>query len=284
MFITNFMKDFLAVFDGLRLSKSTFQYAQQLARSAEAHLTGVFLNDPTYRSYNVSEVLNTVPDADNAITLLEEKDKKKRENAALWFQKECEKSHAEFSIHRDKNIALPELKHESVFADLIVINKHETFTKYREKPPTRFVNNLLADVQSPVLLVPDSFRNIDNVVLLYDGQPSSLYAIKMFAYLFGNWQLPVEAFTVNDHMANLRTPDKKLMRTFIKGHFPQATFTVAEGNAKERILKHLKHSNENMLIVLGAYQRTDLSRWFKASMADILMKAFNTSLFIAHCK
>src|SRR5574338_804521 len=117
MFITNFMKDFLAVFDGLRLSKSTFQYAQQLARSAEAHLTGVFLNDPTYRSYNVSEVLNTVPDADNAITLLEEKDKMKRENAALWFQKECEKSHAEFSIHRDKNIALPELKHESVFAD-----------------------------------------------------------------------------------------------------------------------------------------------------------------------
>ncbi|MGN6490955.1 MAG: universal stress protein [Agriterribacter sp.] len=279
------MKDFLAVFDGLRVSKSTLQYGVELAANANAHLTGVFLDDVIYRSYNVSEVLRTMPDSKKAMAVLDAKDKKKRDEAALWFQAACEKARANFSIHRDKNIALQDLKHDSMFADLVILNKHETFTKYREQSPTRFVKNLLADVQSPVMMVPDRYQPLDNITLLYDGQPSSLHAIKMFVYLFGNLNLPVEVFTVNDYfMANLRLPDNKLMRTFIRRHFPNAIFTITKGDAKEQMLEHLKGSTENRLIVLGAYQRSDLSRWFKVSMADILMKECNAALFIAHSK
>lgn len=39
-----------------------------------------------------------------------------------------------------------------------------------------------------------------------------------------------------------------------------------------------------MLVVLGAYRRNELSRWFKTSMADTLMKELDTPLFIAHNK
>jgi nucleotide-binding universal stress UspA family protein len=280
------MKKFLAVFDGYKMSKSTMDYAIQLTKAADAHLVGVFLDDFIYRSYSVYKVITTAENYEAAMKELDEKDIKKRDDAAAQFQKACEKATIQFSIHRDKSIALQELKHESMFADLIIINEYETFTRYKEQPPTRFIKDLLSDVQCPVLAVSTAFKPIDKIVLLYDGTPSSLHAIKMFSYLFGNLQnLPVEVVTIKDNsLASLKVPENKLMGEFIKRHFPKATYTVEKGNAEEQIISYLNNYKENELVVLGAYQRNDLSRFFKISMADILMKELDTPLFIAHNK
>lgn len=280
------MKKFLAVFDGYKMSASTLQYATQLAKAAEAHLVGVFLDEFIYRSYSVSKVMSTQKNYEKVIKELDAKDKEKRDLAAQQFQKTCSKADIHFSIHRDRSIALQELKHESMFADLIIINEYETFTRYKEKLPTRFIKDLLGDVQCPVLLAPTSFKTIDRIVLLYDGGPSALYAVKMFSYLFDSLkQLPVEVLTVKDeYLATLRLPDNKLMREFIKGHFPQAQYTVLKGYAEDQVVGHLRKYGENELVVLGAYRRSELSRWFKTSMGDVLMKELETPLFIAHNK
>ena len=280
------MKKFLAVFDGYKMSKSTLDYAIQLTQAAKAHLVGVFLDEFIYRTYSVTKIIKTYEDYDSVIKKLDAKDKVKRDNAAIQFQKACEKAKITFSIHRDKSIALQELKHESMFADLIIINEYETFTKYKEQLPTRFIKDLLGDVQCPVLVVPNAFKQVDKIVLLYDGGPSALYAFKMFSYLFGDLQdLPIEVYCVKDYyMPSLRLPDNKLMREFIKRHFPKATFTVVRGDPKKQIQLYLRNHKENELVVLGAYRRTELSRWFKISMADILMRELDTPLFIAHSK
>lgn len=280
------MKNFLAVFDGYKMSNSTMEYAIQLAKVANAQLAGVFLDDFFYRSYNVHKVLTTYENYEMVMKDLDVKDKKKRDDAAQRFQKACEQAKINFIIHRDNNIAIQELKHESMFADLIIINENETFTKYKEKPPTRFMKDLLGDVQCPVLVVPASFKAIDKIVLLYDGRPPSLYAVKMFSYLFGTMQdLPVEVYTVKEqYPATLGVPDNKLMRKFIDRQFPKAKYTIVKGSAEEQIVEHLINYKENELVILGAYQRSEMSRWFKNSMADILMKELDTPLFIAHNK
>ena len=280
------MKKFLAVIDGYKISKSTMDYSIQLTQAANAHLVGVFLDEFIYRSYSAYKVMTTYKNYDDVIKGFDEKDKKKRDEAVLQFQRACEKAKIKFSIHRDKNIAIQELKHESMFADLIIINEYETFTKYKEQPPTRFIKDLLNDVQCPVLVVPNKFKPVDKIVLLYDGGPSGVHAIKMFSYLFGNLQdLPVEVYTVKEKsITNLHLPDSKLMREFIKRHFPKAGYTVNKGNAEEQILGYLRNHKENELVVLGAYRRSELSRWFKTSMADILMKELDTPLFITHNK
>jgi nucleotide-binding universal stress UspA family protein len=278
------MLNYLAVFDGYKISKSTMDYAIQIARATKANVVGVFLDDFIYRSYNVYKVMTTNKNYDAKMKELDEKDKLKRDEAVRIFQKACTKSGINFSIHRDKSIALQELKHESMFADLIIINEFETFTTQEEKSPTRFIKELLSDVQCPVLVVPNTFKPVDKIVLLYDGAPSSVYAIKMYSYLFSNHQeLPIEVYTVNEGAkANLHLPDNKLMREFIIRHFPKATFTVAKGNAEEQIQGYLQNHKENVLVVLGAYRRSEVSRFFKTSMADILMQKLNTPLFIAH--
>lgn len=280
------MKKFLAVFDGYKMSKSTLDYAIQLTQVTNASLVGVFLDEFIYHTYSAYNVITTVEKPEAELERLDLIDKKKRDAAVQQFQKACGKANISYSVHRDPSIAIQELKHESMFADLIVINEFETFTRHKENLPTRFIKELLGDVQCPVLIVPAIFKPIDKIVLLYDGRPSALHAIKMFSYLFGQMKdLPVEVYTVKDYdMATLRLPDNKLMREFIKRHYPKATFTVVKGKAEEQITGYLRNHKENELVILGAYRRSELSRWLKISMADLLMRELDTPLFIAHNK
>jgi nucleotide-binding universal stress UspA family protein len=72
------------------------------------------------------------------------------------------------------------------------------------------------------------------------------------------------------------------MKEFVKRHFPDASYKVIQGEPAVEIVKYLKNRHQDELIVLGAYHRSMVSRWFKISMADTLMTELRTPLFIAH--
>ncbi|HEY9363174.1 MAG TPA: universal stress protein [Chitinophagaceae bacterium] len=280
------MKKFLAVFDGYKLSKSTLAYAQELATVADAHLVGIFLDDFVYHTYSMSEIYKKNEKPEVLISKLNTTEKKKRDEAVRQFEESCEKANISYSVRRNNSLAILELEHESMFADLIIISEHETFSRYKQKPPTHFMKDLLADVQCSVLVVPANYQAIDKIVLLYDSGPSSMHAIKMFSYLFSNLRsLPVQIYSVKgDTKHGFSFPDTPLVKEFIKRHFPNAKFTATKGDAEKLIVNYLKKHKENELVVLGAYRRSEFSRWFKTSMADILMRELDTPLFIAHNK
>lgn len=278
------MKKIIAVIDGLKYSDSATEYAVHVAKQTRSHLVGVFLDDFTYHSYKIYELVDGRGYVnEEKMDRLQKNDENARISATQKFSKACEDSGINYNVHHDRNIAIHELLHESVFADLLIIESKETFTHYEEKLPTRFVRELLSEVQCPVLVVPKRFTPYDKAVLLYDGQPASIYAIKTFSYLFaGVENLEVQIVSVKGIKDTLHVPDNQLMKEFTKRHFPQATFKVLRGDADYEIVKQLKDNNENMLVVLGAYNRGMVSRWFKPSMADILMEELNKPLFIAH--
>ncbi len=278
-------KKFLAVFDGLKFSQSTLDYAIQLSTQTNSFLVGVFLDEYFYRSYNMTKILNSNKNAEELMEQLDAQDQENRDEAVKIFEQACSKAGIDYSLHRNTGIAIQELKQESIFADLIIINDGETFNRFSVNPPTRFIKELLADVQCPVLIVPDTFNAVDKITLLYDGGPSSVFAIKMFSYLFDQLtEIPVEVFSVKEKSAGTHVPGNKLMREFIKRHFPKAKYVVKKGDPEEEVLGYLRYHKGNELVVLGAYRRSEISRWFKTSMADILMKELNTPLFIAHNK
>ncbi len=277
------MKKFLVAFDGYKMSDSSMQYAIQLTQSENAHLVGVFLDNIIYHTYSVYTVMTNNANYQKKLEQLDAKDKTKRDKAVLKFQQTCKEAKILFSVHRDINVSSQELIQESIFADLIIINEYETFAKVRESSPTNFMRELLGDVQCPVLIVPASFKKIDKIVLLCDGKPFALYAIKMFSYILGSLnQLPVEVLTVKDKKANVHFPSNRLMKEFLKGNFTDIQYTLLKGDAEQQIVEYLRRFTENVLVVAGAYQRSDISRWFKTSMADTLMESLESPLFIAH--
>jgi nucleotide-binding universal stress UspA family protein len=280
------MKKIIAAIDGLKFSESTTGYAVQATKLANAHLVGIFLDDFTYHSYKIYELIDT----EGAITeakrdKLEQKDEKARMQSVAEFEKACRQAGVNYTLHHDRSIAIQELLHESIYADLLVIDSKETLTHYEEKIPTRFIRDLLSNVQCPVLVVPQQFNAIEKVLLLYDGEPSSVYAIKMLSYTFPSIsQLPMEVLSVKARKETLHVPDNRLMKEFMKRHFPEAQFTVLKGEPETEIVNYLEEQNSDVLVVLGAYQRGMVSRWFRASMADLLMQGIKVPLFIAHYK
>lgn len=279
------MKKIIATFDGLKYAKSTEQAALFLARKTGAHLVGVFLDDPTYTSYNIYEAIKTDGLSDPTLKKLEEQDQSTRARSAALFRQTMEEGGVEYTLHHDKNFASQEVKHESIYADLLLVSMKESMVHYREKPPTTFIRNLLADTQCPAWLVTDKFQPPEKIILLYDGEPSSVYAIKMFSYLLPQLKfLPTEVLTINPEKKSLHLPDNRLMKEFMKRHFPQAVYKVRKGFAEDEIVKFLKLQPPHTLVVMGAYRRSAVSRWFRESMADVLMKEIKLPLFIAHNK
>jgi nucleotide-binding universal stress UspA family protein len=249
------MKKIIAVIDGLKYSESTAKYAVQLARSCNAHLIGIFLDDFTYHSYKIYDLVAGEGVPSQKATVLEKNDIKVRTESVKKFETECHKEGLSFSIHHDRSIAIQELLHESMYADLLIIDKKETLTSYTEKIPTGFIRDLLSDVQCPVLIVPKKYKRVNKVVLLFDGEPSSVYAIKMFSYLLSSLKVSqLEVFSVKSEDQTMHLPDNRLMKEFMKQHFREVEYHVALGNTEEEIWDHLK-SLESPLVVLGAYHR-----------------------------
>jgi nucleotide-binding universal stress UspA family protein len=277
------MKKIIAAIDGLKYSKSTTRYAVHLSRQMNAHLVGVFLDDFTYHSYKIYELIGNEGVLEAKRERLEEQDKEARRQAVEDFERECQEAGLNYSIHHDRNIALPELLHESVYADLLIIDKKETLTHYEEEPPTRFIRDLLAQVECPVILVPSQFKPIEKVIMLYDGQPSSVYALKTYSYLFPSLRyLNTEVLSVKTLNQTMHVPENHLIKEYMKRHFPHAAYTVLKGVAETEIINQISDEDANVLIVLGAYQRSMVSRWFRASMADSLARQLEVPLFIAH--
>ena len=277
------MKKIIAAIDGLKYSESTTNYAIGIAKQTNTHLVGVFLDDFLYNSYKVYNLVVEKAVTPKQLKAYEAKDHETRMAGAKKFENACREAKVEYSIHHDKSIALQELKHESIFADLLIINSSETLTHYSEEPPTRFITDLLSDVQCPVIIVPQTYEAFGKLILLYDGEHSSVHAIKMFSYLFpGMANLPTEVVSVKQKNTSLHLPDNTLMREFMKQHYPKAKFTVLEGESEAEIVRHLRKVKVNACIVLGAYRRGMVSRWFRESMADVLLKKTKLPLFIAH--
>ncbi|WP_221393537.1 universal stress protein [Dyadobacter sp. NIV53] len=276
------MKKIIVAIDGLKFSRSAAEYAALVTRETNGHLVGVFLEDFTYHSFSM---YSAIPDQglyDDIISKSEEEDKKARAQAITDFQEICRLAKIEYSVHREENFARKQLLHESIYADLLVIDKTETMSNNEEEVPSDFMRELLINVECPIMVVPRHFEEFERVVLLYDGEPSSVFAIKMFSSVFQYLHKPVEVLSVKSSEENLHLPDNRLMKEFMKRHYPKATYTVLHGEPEFEIVEHLKNKHQDALIVLGAYRRNIVSRWFRSSMADMLMRELKSPLFIAH--
>jgi hypothetical protein len=277
------MKKISAAFDGLKFSESTLSYAIKLAEISKAMLSGVFLESFLYHGYKMHDIVGAHGISEIKMKHLLEKDTKTRLKSSAIFEQACKNAGIKYSVHHDESFALQELVKESVYSDLLLISADETLRQATEKRPTHFIRELLSQTQCPVLIVPDEYKEVEKVVLLYDGKPPSVYAIKMFYYMMPWLQnKETEVVSVTDPKDMIDLPDQNLVKEFIKCHYPSAAYTLLKGDAETEIVSYLKIGKPNSLVVSGAYQRGQVSRWFKTSMADRLMSEINMPLFIAH--
>lgn len=279
------MKKIIAAFDGLKYSESTASYAIDLAKKYNGKIFGIFLEDYTYHSYSIADLVGEEHADEEKAVYLRKRDAELRADSITLFRSACENEGIQYSIHRDRNIAIRELINETLYADLVVVQNDETFSLYAEKPPSNFVITLLEKSECPVVVVPSVFSPIKNVIFLYDGKPSSIYAIKQFGgVLPAVKSVSTELVYVRPQEENYDNslPNALYVTEWVKLNYPDLQYHVLIGTTTEQIANFLTSQTRNSLVVLGAYTRGSLSRLIHQSMADTIIQRLNLPLFISH--
>jgi hypothetical protein len=277
------MKKIIAAFDGIRFSDSTLQYAVYLAKQCDAHLVGIFLRESTVAGYALYELVARQSISGSKIFEdIESSDKENIHQSISKFVSACRDADINYSLHQDKKNAVDELIHETLFADLLVIDAWETFSYLVTKLPGWFMKQVLHESHCPVIVVPQKFMPLKKVSLLYDGSPASIFAMKIFNYVLPEFStLKTQVISAVKKNSSPLLPENKLVKEWMTRRNSAVQFKVIRGGTKE-LMTSMEKENGSCLIVAGSYQRSQLSMWFHESIANLLMRKTKTPVFIAH--
>jgi len=176
------MKKILLVFDGNHFSEGSFRMANFINEYEPVLATGVFLQSVDYRDIigysgigSGSSVTITPAQTDESTIL---------KNIAT-FETRCTHAGMEFRTHKDTDLfALEELQRETRFADLMILSAELFYNNIGDEQPNDYLKKVLRQTECPVMLVPEEYELPTKVMLTYDGNPDSVFAIKQFTYLF----------------------------------------------------------------------------------------------------
>ncbi|MES1213932.1 MAG: universal stress protein [Bacteroidota bacterium] len=272
------MKKILLAFDGSHFSKGAFEFARILNESERILLTGVFLPQVDYAnlwSYSGGGI-----SGNTFIPLLEDEDAEAVAQNIDKFESLCRKNGIEYRTHDDfSEFALPGLRKESRFADLLIVGSESFYENFGTGEPNDYLKDTLHEVECPVIVVPENFDVPKSTILLYDGSDASVYAIKQFTYLFPEL-LKNKAMLVyiNNHE---EIPEQVNIEELTARHFPDLTIMKLEFDPAKYLTTWLTDKKPGIL-VSGSFSRSAFSRMLKKSFVSEVIREHTLPVFIAH--
>jgi nucleotide-binding universal stress UspA family protein len=270
------MKKIIMVINGFQLFHNDLDYAIHIAKKEKATLCGLFVHSLIPKELEGYALVSDINLAGtNFDQELEGEELLQRENAQIkLFEDVCIKRGVRFISQPINENFLDVLIEQSAFADLMIINAEVNTTYYT-------LNSLLTNTYCPVLLLSKEVGFFDKVIFAYDGHTSSIYAMRQFAYLFTAWHhLPVYLVSVlNEHSGEIEYNEQ--VKEWLSLQFPKVHLNLLKGNVKEELPLFIS-LNQNALVVMGSFGRNSLSRFFKESLANVVLAKTNTALFVTH--
>lgn len=278
------MKKIIVTIDAITYNEHALEYAIGIARRSGGMILGVFLHDMSYIYADLPGIFDLVPVEYSNIVKKQHEDHEKLELNLKLFNERCNQENIKHKAHfYDGTDIASFLINESVFADILILDEHMSFTNAGTHQLSNFIADVLEDAHCPVLVIPAKFEPVENVFLCYDGTPSSVYAIKMYSYLFPEWsEKPTTLVSFNPTSSNHLTNSENI-KDLLHQHFSNIQFDVEhEKRAANAVLSFFKLYQDNAFIVMGAYGRSQFSRLLKKSLSNTIIKEIKAPVFITH--
>ena len=274
------MRRILLAFDGTGYSESPLEFAYYLHQKNPVSLVGAFL--PQTSPANLWSFANggsTI--AHGGIPLLEEETQEIIQKNIQQFEHFCRAHGMEFRTHRNYfDFAVPELKKESRFADLLIICS-ESFFEQVGNESNDYLKTTLHEVECPVLIVPEKFSVPNNNVVAYDGGASSVHAIKQFSYLLPELAENQTTLLYAKHDTLEPLPEEGNVEEWMSTHF--SNFSVFHfGPEPKKFFATWIEDRRDTILVCGAYGGSGTHLLFHRSFAADVVSNHKTPVFIAH--
>lgn len=265
------MERILLAMDAGNPDKNTAEFACYLARLTKSKITGVFLESPALTG-------NYANGGDGQVIA-----ERSPVETMKWFSEKCINEETRFDFLTEHGIPAKEMVAESRYADLVVIDAETSFSKIHEGIPSRFVNEFLHKSECPVVIAPERFDGIDEIVVAYDNSASSVFALKQFSYLFPELnRKKITIIHVSDDGHGMDAEKEKFIH-WLKNHYTDMHFLTLKGEPDGSLFSYLLR-RKNVFLVMGAYGRSNISRFLKHSRAELIIKTITQPIFIAHLK
>ncbi|MDQ0110218.1 hypothetical protein SAMN05660909_05510 [Chitinophaga terrae (ex Kim and Jung 2007)] len=273
------MEKILLVMCGATPTKNALNFACYLSDLTRSRLTGLFFNKEHFSQEPAVNVLSEAT-ATGKIFIPQTIKTETIEGYMRAFEQVCENKGIPASVKYLEDSIPENIIAESEFSDLIIADASVSGISKTQDAPSPLLQHLLKSAQCPVLIAPSSFTPINEVVFCYDGHPSSVFAMKQLSYLlpeFGETKATV--LQVND--SDIPTVERKRIINWLSQHFESSDIVTLKGGGEQTLFDYLL-KKKSALIVMGAYGRSMVSRLFRHSYADLLIKTLPYPLFITH--
>ncbi|MBS1934056.1 MAG: hypothetical protein JST96_08650, partial [Bacteroidetes bacterium] len=175
------MKKILIIINSQQMDLNAVLFACHVAKLSGSDLSAFFLENIVVEKREA--VLNEDNFLSNDFRIYNQKVQIREDNISL-FKGIVEQEGINAQVRFETGVPLIEVLSASRFADVVIVDPSTSFSKTDSNMPTQFVRDLLQGACCPVILVPEEFDFIDNILFFYDGSKSSIFAIKQFTYLF----------------------------------------------------------------------------------------------------
>lgn len=279
-----FMEKILLTMDSRDIDTNAIRFACYLTRLTRSRLTAVFLESPLLEKQVVivqsqgKPVIESVEIAE--VPENEEELNIKIENIQL-FNDITRTEGIQAQIFQHKEAKAREVIAETRFTDVLVVDAATSFSGTLEDAPTRFVKEILKEAECLVIISPQHFNGIDNIVFCYDGSKSSVFAIKQFTYLFPELKDKRAKIIYMNQELSFLEEDQVLVTGWLQYHYKDVEFLGLDENSTDAFFKYLKEK-KNDFVVMGAYGHGLLASFF-AKEIDNMQRTTSLPIFVAHC-
>jgi nucleotide-binding universal stress UspA family protein len=273
------MKKILLAFDGSHYSEGALLFAKKLNERNPVLVTASFLPQVDYA--NLWSYSGGGEHGNEFIPLVEDSNAENIKRNISRFEEFCHENHFRFRVHKEYfNFAIPELKKESRYADLVIISSELFYEQAGTSKPNEYLEEVLHEVECPVMIVPEKFDFPRSNILSYDGSEDSVFAIKQFSWLFPEFaELPTTLVYGGKEDSDF--PDEQYIRELISAHYPQTTWIKLDANPKKHFATWVSEK-KGAFLVSGSFGRGDLSRILRKSFITEVIAEHRLPVFIAH--
>lgn len=273
------MKKILLAFDGAHFSEGAFEFARKLNELSPILLTGIFL--PLF-DYSSLWSYSAAAGGGMVIPLLEEEDVATIEKNIDRFKVLCQRNNIEFRVHKDfTDFALPALKKETRFADLLILGSESFYVNIGINEPNSYLKDAIHNAECPVVVVPEQFDFPEKNILTYDGSESAVYAIKQFAYLFPDLTDNKTVLLYAKSDDEIAFPDEQNIEELCARHFADLTLFKL-GVDPKKYFGMWSSEKKGAILVSGAFGRSSFSMMFKKSFISDVIRDHKLPVFIAN--
>lgn len=249
------IKTILIPVDGSANSGTAIDYSVYIAPKLEASLTGLHVIDVfLIQGPMMTDISTTVgmPPCDGFFEVIETSLEEKADAVLKNFEERCRAAGVVCAAKKDIGKISDTIIDEAGNADLIVMaRKGEHFHMKEGGLIGSVAEVVIRHSGKPVMVVPESYREIESMALAYDGSAPARKALALSLNISEKAKWPLTVVIVNADAAKAADLSAQIEDMAQKG-MADCEVIISSGKEADEILKFIREGSVE-LMVMGAY-------------------------------